>query len=212
MTESRDLETRSRLLEAGAKLFAARGFKDVTVREICHEARANVAAVNYHFGDKLGLYREILQTAIDAMRETNDAAREAGRGQTAEAQLRRYITIFVQRLLGSKDDTVQRLVSREMNEPTPALDAIVEQGVRPRVEYLSGLVAEITGCAPSDQRVLRCVASIQAQSLAFRPNPIAERLGLVMTPTRANLEEVADHIATFSIAGVHAVIDRVPIS
>jgi hypothetical protein len=33
-----------------------------------------------------------------------------------------------------------------------------------------------------------------------------------MSPTRANLEEVADHIATFSIAGVHAVIDRVPIS
>ncbi len=212
MTESRDLETRSRLLEAGARLFAARGFKDVTVREICHEARANVAAVNYHFGDKLGLYREVLQTAIDAMRETNDAAREAGQGQNAEEQLRRYITIFVQRLLGSKDDTVHRLVSREMNEPTPALDAIVEQGVRPRIEYLSGLVAEITGCQPSDQRVLRCVASIQAQSLAFRPNPIAERLGLVMTPTRANLEEVADHIATFSIAGVHAAIDRVPIS
>ncbi len=212
MTESRDLETRSRLLEAGARLFAARGFRDVTVREICHEARANVAAVNYHFGDKLGLYREVLQTAIDAMRETNDAAREAGQGQTAEERLRRYITIFVQRLLGSKDDTVHRLVSREINEPTPALDAIVEQGVRPRIEYLSGLVAEITGCKPSDQRVLRCVASIQAQSLAFRPNPIAERLGLVMTPTRANLEDVADHIATFSIAGVHAVIDRVPIS
>jgi TetR/AcrR family transcriptional regulator, regulator of cefoperazone and chloramphenicol sensitivity len=212
MTESGDRETRARLLEAGARLFADRGFKDVTVREICHEAHANVAAVNYHFSDKLGLYREVLQTAIDAMRDTNDAAREAGQGQTAEERLRRYITIFVQRLLGSKDDTVHRLVSREINEPTPALDAIVEQAVRPRVEYLSGLVAEITGCAPSDQRVLRCVASIQAQSLAFRPNPIAERFGLVMTPTRANLEDVADHIATFSIAGVHAVIDRVPIS
>ena len=75
-----------------------------------------------------------------------------------------------------------------MNDPTPALDALVEQGVRPRVEYLSGLVAEIIGCDPSDQRVLRCVASIQSQTIAYLPNPIAERLGLALAPTPANLE------------------------
>ena len=65
-----DRETRERLLAAGQRLFADRGFKKVTVREICREAGANVAAVNYHFGDKLGLYREVLQQAIDAMRAT----------------------------------------------------------------------------------------------------------------------------------------------
>src|SRR5207247_5047290 len=78
-TESRrrgDPETRERLLRAAERLFADRGFKDVTVRDICRAARANVAAVNYHFGDKLGLYREVMQTAIDGMRGTNDAARE----------------------------------------------------------------------------------------------------------------------------------------
>ena len=73
-----DHETRQRLLTVAERLFADRGFKKVTVREICRAARANVAAVNYHFGDKLGLYREVLQAAIDGMRGTNDAAREAG--------------------------------------------------------------------------------------------------------------------------------------
>ena len=58
-----------------------------------------MAAVNYHFGDKLGLYREVLQGAIDAMRETNDAAREAGTGQPPEEQLRRYIGVFLHRVL-----------------------------------------------------------------------------------------------------------------
>src|SRR6202162_2137136 len=97
---AKDRETRNRLLNVAARLFAARGCKKVTVREICRAARANVAAVNYHFGDKLGLYREVLQSAIDAMRATNDAARQAGVGQTADEQLRRYITVFVHRLLG----------------------------------------------------------------------------------------------------------------
>jgi TetR/AcrR family transcriptional regulator, regulator of cefoperazone and chloramphenicol sensitivity len=199
-----DDATRDRLLRVAERLFADRGFRKVTVREICRAAHANVAAVNYHFGDKLGLYREVLQIAIDAMRATNEAARQAGAGRSAEDQLRRYIVIFVHRLLGSGQDAVHKLIQREIHDPTPALDALVEQGVRPRVEYLSGLVAEMLGCAPSDARVLRCVASIQAQSLAYLPNPIASRLGMTFTPTAAHLDEVAEHIAEFSLAGIHA--------
>ena len=100
---------------------------------------------------------------------------------------------------------LHRLITREMNDPTPALDALVEQGVRPRIEYLSGLVAEILGAARSDHVVLRCVASIQAQSIAYLPNPIASRLGLAFKPSRANVDAVARHIADFSLAGVHAI-------
>jgi AcrR family transcriptional regulator len=205
VTVTRDTETRDRLLKAAERLFADRGFKKVTVRDICRVARANVAAVNYHFGDKLGLYREVMQSAIDAMRATSDAARLAGDGQPPEEQLRRYIGIFVHRVLLPGADTVHKLVTREVNDPTPALDALVEQGVRPRVEYLSRLIAAMIDCDPADQRVLRCVASVQAQTLAYQPNPIAARLGFVNKPTTANLDEIAEHIAEFSIAGVHAV-------
>jgi AcrR family transcriptional regulator len=201
-----DRETRDRLLAAAERLFADRGFKKVTVREICRVARANVAAVNYHFGDKLGLYREVLQSAIDRMRATNEAARQAGEGQTAEEQLRRYIVIFVHRFLAAGNDAVHRLVTREMHDPTPALDALVEQGVRPRIEYLSGVLADILGCPPSDTRVLRCLASVQAQSIAYIHNPIAARLGFTLEPrTPGQIDEIARHIAEFSLAGVRAI-------
>jgi AcrR family transcriptional regulator len=73
-----DRVTRERLIEAAGQLFADHGFRKVTVREICRVARANVAAVNYHFGDKLGLYREVLDTAISAQEATTAAARAAG--------------------------------------------------------------------------------------------------------------------------------------
>ena len=53
--------------------------------------------------------------------------------------------------------------------------------------------------------MLRCVASVQAQTLAYLPNPIAARLGLANKPTPANLDDIAEHIAEFSLAGVHAV-------
>jgi len=200
-----DGETRARLLETAGRLFGERGFKRVTVREICKAAKANVAGVNYHFGDKLGLYREVLQVAIDAMRETSEAAREAGAGQPPEEQLRRYIGVFLHRVLSPGSASIHRLITREMNDPTPVLDALVEQGVRPRIEYLSDIVARIVGCEPKDKRVLRCVASVQAQAVAYFPNPIATRLGFGVEPTKAGIDEAARHIATFSLAGVRAI-------
>ena len=203
---TRDRETRDRLLAAAERLFADRGFKKVTVRDICKAAKANVAAINYHFGDKLGLYREVLQSAIDRMRATSEAAREAGAGKSADEQLRRYILIFVHRFLESGNDAVHRLITREVHDPTPAIDALVEQGVKPRVEYLSGVLAAMLRCSPNDKRVLRCLASIQAQSMAYLHNPIAARLGFTLEPqSPAQIDEIANHIARFSLAGVRAI-------
>ena len=200
-----DPRTRSRLLRAAEELFGERGFKKVTVREICRAAKANVAAVNYHFGDKLGLYREVLQSAIDRMRATNERARAEGRGRPPEEQLRRYIGIFLSRVLSPDSEGIHRLITREVNDPTPAFDALVEQGLRPRIEYLSGLVAQIMKCDRKDPRVLRCVGSIQSQAVTYLKNPIATRLGFVFKPTPEFIEKAADHIATFSIAGVRAI-------
>lgn len=201
-----DRETRERLLKAAERLFAERGFKAVTVREICRAARANVAAVNYHFGDKLGLYRQVIQTAIEMMRRATDEARSSGEGKSADEQLRLYVAIFLRRLLTSGHESIHKLISREITDPTPALDELVDQGVRPRLEYLSGIVGQMIGCDPSDERVRRCVLSVQSQSIMFaRPNPVTDRLGFTVSPTASQIDEAARHIAEFSIAGIRAV-------
>ena len=200
-----DRETRDRLLHAAERLFAERGFKHVTVREICRAARANVAAVNYHFGDKLGLYREIVQSAIERMRATTDAAKLAGAGQPAEEQLRQYILMVNRRLLAASDGTLQRVIAREMYDPTPAIDALIDQGLRPRIDHLLALVARVLGSDVADPRVVRCAASINAQTVAYLPNAIAERIGTHSRLTGSRIEEIASHIAEFSLAGLEAI-------
>jgi AcrR family transcriptional regulator len=202
----RDRETRERVLKAAAQLFADRGFKKVTVRDICRGARANVAAVNYHFGDKGGLYREVLQLAIETMRATNDAARAAGQGQPAEERLRQYLHVSLCRATTSiASRWIPRLIYREMNDPTPAFDALVEQGIRPRLDDLTAIVAEILGCAADHPRVLQCVTSIHAQWMLFVPNPIASRLRPKLQARTDDAVQMAAHIAEFSLAGIRAV-------
>jgi TetR/AcrR family transcriptional regulator, regulator of cefoperazone and chloramphenicol sensitivity len=206
-----DRETRARLLDASEQLFATRGFKDVTVRDIARAARANVAAVNYHFGDKQGLYREVLQVAIDAIRDTNEAGRRAAEGHPPAEKLRRYLSVFLRRVLNPEYETVHRLIQREIDHPTPAMDALVEQAARPRLEFLAGVVAELMECDPADHRVLRCVGSILAQTIIWvRKNPIAERLGFVFKPTPDNIDMAARHITDFSVAGIRAIAAQRP--
>lgn len=196
-----DQDTRERLLQEAARLFAARGFARVTVRDICRAAHANVAAVNYHFQGKRGLYDAVVQSAIDQMRATTATISEAGRGQGPERQLAAFITIFLQRVTATPNNWIHQLMLRELNEPTAALDLIVKQVLEPRMKYLGVVVAELLGCDADDPRVRRSVTSVQLQCLAA----IERGFPLHRVPTTpAAVAELADHIARFSIGGITA--------
>lgn len=199
-------ETRDRLREVATAMFAERGFRKVTVREICHAARANVAAVNYHFGDKLGLYLAIVQDGIAIMRESNRLAEEAGRGLPADQRLRAFLHVFLSRVAGSdltdKGSWISQMMSREMEEPTPALDLVITEVIEPRLAYLGAAIAELLGCPMSDDRVKRCFASIQGQCMIYRPHLVRERFLGISGPI--DVDRVADHITDFSLAGIRA--------
>jgi AcrR family transcriptional regulator len=201
-----DQVTRSRLLQAARRLFPEHGYHGVGVREICREAGANIAAVNYHFGGKLGLYTEVIQAAIDVLRETNEAAMQAPPGTPADERLRMFIRVFLRNIVGKgRGSWIHKLMNRELDDPTPALNLVVEQAIRPRIEYLSGVAAELIGCDPADQRVWHTVASIQGQCLIYLRNPVGTRLASKWPATPLEIEAVTEHIAEFSLAGIRAI-------
>jgi AcrR family transcriptional regulator len=204
-----DQDTRARLLDAAIRLFADAGFKRVTVRAICRAAHANVAAVNYHFRNKLGLYREVTEVGITVLQETTTLAVQAASTGTPEEQLRAYIRVVTERLVGSMGhEWLQRFIAREMADPTPALASLVDRGLRPRLEHLGRIIAEILGWPTDDPRVLECVTSTHAQILMFRDNPITHRLRARAKLRAATPEEIADHITMFSLAGIRAIRDQ----
>src|SRR5262245_32841069 len=204
--QGHDKETRERLLSTAERLFAERGFSKVTIREICKSARANVAAVNYHFNGKKGLYDEVVRTAIKTMQSTTDSIREAGSGRQGAEQLAAYVSIFLKRVVAARDSWIHQLMMREFADPTPALDLVLKKVVQPRMAYLREVIASMLGCDTVDPRVERCAMSVQAQCLALLTHPVA-----ALRPRSMNDEELdlmAQHIVQFSLGGVRAVAKR----
>ena len=211
-TKSReDFETRARLLNAAARLFAERGFARVTVRDICKKARANVAAVNYHFGGKDGLYHAVMRTAIETMQATTEAAQTAGRGLPAEERIRAYVSVFIERILGKGHDTwIHQLMLRELSDPTPALDMVAEDVLKPRNTYLCGIIGELIGCPPDSALVMRCALSVQSQFNSLLWSQAVVRMMHVADLPAPTLDEIAEHITQFSLGGIRQV--RLPAS
>jgi AcrR family transcriptional regulator len=130
------------LLKAAAAVFAEHGYQDATVRQICAQAGANIALVNYHFGDKLELYTEVLQFAIQPGPGGFDLPPV---GIEPAAALRRIIGALVERAFETSDQASLRfrLILNEFVHPSGATARVVDVVMRPvyeRLREISGLV------------------------------------------------------------------------
>ncbi|MGB9515171.1 MAG: CerR family C-terminal domain-containing protein, partial [Candidatus Acidiferrum sp.] len=148
--------TREKLLEAAGQVFAERGYYNATIREICRLAGANVAAVNYTFGDKLGLYTEVLRQylrapGVDELTATLDQAR------SPEELLRAVIHARLQSLCARKrPDRAFQIAMHEFSQPTPAMTRVVDEGVRPIYTRVLKAVGEMLGLPPEHPKTRLC--------------------------------------------------------
>jgi AcrR family transcriptional regulator len=207
-----DNETRGRVLKAAARLFAERGFNHVSIRDICKEAGSNVASVNYHFGDKLGLYRELIGAVAEGMHDAKISALEAGAGRPPEDQLRAYIRGFLHQLLDQNPEEtcwLEKLIARETTDPTPALDLIIEKGIKPAAERLNKLVGEVMGLPADDPRVMMGAGAIQGLCIWYRSTrPVVERMFPELKFTPERIDSLAEFVADFSLAGMRALMQN----
>ena len=191
-------ETRRRLLEAAAEVFTEDGFRDATMQRICRRAKANIAAVHYHFGDKNALYAAVFEWAEERARR--DDPPPDGAAGTPEERLRALVTSFLSRLLDPKRPTwFARLLAREMIEPTPMLDRVVRQRVRANHEQLDAILRDLLGPAASVDTVRLCTLSVISQCVFYRNSaPILTRLYPNWAPAK-EIERIADHVTRFTL-------------
>src|ERR1700691_6124272 len=195
--------THARLLEVPAHIFAEQGFQAAKVRNICARAEVNIAAVNYHFGDKLGLYREVLRYAMCATESAAPLEHNLP-GRTPEEKLRIFARGTLQHMYGEGQPAWPvRLMTHELAQPTPAFEGVVEQIMRPRHDALRGLVAGVIGRSLDHRMTRLCAQSIMGQIVIYaHGREVIKRLWPELRFTPETLDELAAHIAAFSWAAL----------
>ena len=195
--------TREKILNAAGEVFGEQGFEGATIRGITERAGVNVAAVNYHFRDKAELYTRVVLDACSARAAWRDVMAEAS--NSPEERLRSLIYRFLDYLLDpSRAPWKRRLMAREMANPTNALDELVEKNIRPfRNEFLIPTLRELTGDQLSRRQLSLISISVMGQCHYFlQGQPIIERLNPDFKIGKAEIAEIAEHIARFSLAGI----------
>src|SRR5688572_22180100 len=142
----RQEKTRQRVLEAAGEVFAEQGFRAATVREICARAGANVAAVNYHFGDKARLYTEVLLYAHACATAKYPSGLGVADDAPAAERLHAFVLSFLKRVFDEgRPAWHARIMTREMAEPTGAMDKLVDEQIRPHFAYVRRVMVDLLG-------------------------------------------------------------------
>ncbi len=196
-------ETRNRLIEAAAEVFAEHGYEHAKVQEICRRANANVAAVNYHFGDKERLYAAVIQYVVDPA-VARLPHRNLNPADPPEKRLYEFIYALLSNIMEEGLPTWHgKLMAHETIDPTSALDLVIEQLIRPLDVALREIVGELLGTGPETDTAGLCATSIISQCTLYHYNrEIIVRLQLDDLLGPEAVGRLADHIARFSLAGI----------
>ncbi|HEX2228928.1 MAG TPA: CerR family C-terminal domain-containing protein [Candidatus Binatia bacterium] len=196
--------TEQRLLEAAGEIFAECGYQSATTRQICERAGANIAAINYHFGDKEGLYMAVLRSVPKAYADKYPADFGLTAGATAEQKLLAYLRSLLHRVFDEgRPGWHTKLISREMIEPTRALDSLVEEAARPVHEELASIVRELLGLEATEEAIRQCTLSIISQCVYYHhARAVIRRLYPEQQYGVEDIDRLAEHVAKFSLAAL----------
>lgn len=189
---------RDRLLEAAGEIFAEKGFKGATVREIIDRAGVNIAAVNYYFRDKERLYIEAVKhgACVEADEHLSWSA-----GTPPATKLADFIRFHVVRLLApSKPAWHARLIMRELTQPSAACTELVRDYIQPKSHILGGILEELLPPnTPRKQRFLTAF-SIMGQILFYCTHkPIVLLLLGDKEQPYEDTAALAEHITHFTL-------------
>lgn len=126
MAEPRAMDTRERILDVAERLFMAHGYEGTSMRQITGEAEVNLASVNYHFGSKESLMREVFRRRLDWLNDERMRVLDRLEQEAAGTPLKPSVILdaffgTLLRMASSPEHggmTFLRLLGRTLTEPS----------------------------------------------------------------------------------------------
>lgn len=201
--------TRERILVEAEALFANNGYHAVSVREITRVAQCNLAAVNYHFGNKQNLYLEVFRSRwlprasrlFNSFRKSLKDNGHSSPNSVVESLARAFLEGPM-----SDDERMRhhKLIFGEFAQPTQAFELVADQVLKP---LFTSLMADLKAVMPDttgDKQMALNAFSILAMVLYFNlARPLIARFidGYDEVDFK---DRLVDHIVEFSLNGIGA--------
>ena len=207
--EPANAETRERILCAACDIFAEHGFHKATVRSICDRAGANVAAINYYFRDKENLYTEVLKYSYERSVAKYPLEMGAAPNATPEERLYAFIHSFLLRVYDTGEGAwYGKLITREMVEPTPALDQLLGTSIMPLYLTLRDILQLNAQGAATDAELRRFGCSVVGQIVFYHHCRPALARVIPDAYCASEVEPIARHITDLTLAGLERIRRR----
>ena len=201
--------TRERILDEAEALFANNGYHAVSVREITRQAHCNLAAVNYHFGNKQNLYLEVFRSrwlprASRLFQNFRESLRNNG-DSSPNTVVESLARAFLEGPL-SADERMRhhKLIFGEFAQPTQAFELVADQVLKPLFTSLLADLRDVMPDTTGDKQMALNAFSILAMVLYFNmARPLITRF--LDGYEEADLKNgLIDHIVEFSLNGIGA--------
>jgi AcrR family transcriptional regulator len=138
--QQRSLATREKVIEAAAQEFAEHGFKAASTRTVAANAGILHPLITYHFGDKDGLWRAVLDSLYGRFDTMYQARLHGLRGVDATTKLRLILEEFVQ--FSAQNPTFHWLMAHEASKGGRRLDCLVDTHVKAFFTSVTELIRE----------------------------------------------------------------------
>lgn len=204
-TRERDPDGRKeRILTAAEEVFARHGFADSSVREISRLADVNVASINYYFGSKEGLYREVL---VNSHRQLIEQQEPPPPSDDPEESLQNWIHYCLTFVLLKKPahPVLGRLMAFEMRQPTAALEELVRLVIKPRFTELTKVVSAVAGKNRTAKEVEMAAHQIIGMCVHFEHSrQVVKHLGFPVPENEADICHLARSISSMVLNGLRS--------
>ncbi|MEF2144092.1 MAG: TetR/AcrR family transcriptional regulator [Desulfovibrionaceae bacterium] len=204
--------TKGKLLRAAAHVFAEKGYIAATVRDICQRADANVAAVNYHFGDKKNLYDAVLRRLFSECEGPSE--QELDTSLPAEERLAAFIRRSVLEIYGDSDlnddyGQLAALFLMELAHPSENWPNLIHEYMLPDSLLLHEIVSKVLGPHSSPEKIRQCCISIYGlmahHALCW---PIISVIHDDHPELRSFRDRLAEHVIEFALTALRGIKDN----
>jgi len=199
--------TREALLDAAEILFADGGIQGTSLRAITSEAGANLAAVNYHFGNKEGLVRAVFERRIGPVNEQRlqvlDEIEATSRSSDLDAILRAFLAPVLS--MGAQPSTAhfKRLLGRIFTEPGDEMRSLLKLQFEDVANRFGAALSRALPGLPRDVLIWRFHFMLGSMvQMAHNGALVVDHSGGVCDPSRA--EEVIERMVECVAAGFRA--------